>query len=80
MISFDEAYKIIEKSFNEIKPETEKVLLERSLHRTLAEEVTADIDLPPFNNSAMDGIAVKFNENITEWKIVGEQEIIRRWI
>jgi molybdopterin molybdotransferase len=72
MISFDEAYKIIEKSFNEIKPETEKVLLERSLHRTLAEEVTADIDLPPFNNSAMDGIAVKFNENITEWKIVGE--------
>ncbi|MCH7774695.1 MAG: molybdopterin molybdotransferase MoeA [Bacteroidetes bacterium] len=72
MISFDEAYKIIEKGFNEIKPETEKVLLERSLHRTLAEEVIADVDLPPFNNSAMDGIAVKYNENINEWKIVGE--------
>ena len=72
MISFDEAYKIIEKGFNEIKPETEKVLLEKSLHRTLAEEVIADIDLPPFNNSAMDGIAVKYNKNITDWKIVGE--------
>ncbi len=72
MISFDEAYKIIEKGFNEIKPETEKVLLERSLHRTLAEEVIADVDLPPFNNSAMDGIAVKYIENINEWKIVGE--------
>jgi len=72
MISFDEAYKIIEKGFNEIKPKTEKVLLERSLHRTLAEEVIADVDLPPFNNSAMDGIAVKYNENINEWKIVGE--------
>ncbi len=72
MISFDEAYKIIEKGFNEIKPETEKVLLERSLHRTLAEEVIADVDLPPFNNSAMDGIAVKYNKNINEWKIVGE--------
>jgi molybdopterin molybdotransferase len=72
MISFDEAYKIIEKGFNEIKPETEKVLLERSLHRTLAEDVIADVDLPPFNNSAMDGIAVKYNEKINEWKIVGE--------
>jgi len=72
MISFDEAYKIIEKGFNEVKPETEKVLLERSLHRTLAEDVIADVDLPPFNNSAMDGIAVKYNENINEWKIVGE--------
>ena len=72
MISFDEAYKIIEKGFNEINPETEKVLLERSLHRTLAEEVIADVDLPPFNNSAMDGIAVKYIEYINEWKIVGE--------
>ena len=72
MISFDEAYKIIEKGFNEIKPETEKVLLERSLHRTLAEDVIADVDLPPFNNSAMDGITVKYNENINEWKIIGE--------
>jgi molybdopterin molybdotransferase len=72
MISFDEAYKIIEKGFDEIKPGTEKVLLERSLHRTLAEHVIADVDLPPFNNSAMDGIAVKYNEKINEWKIVGE--------
>ncbi len=72
MISFDEACKIIEKGFHEIKPETEKVLLERSLHRTLAEDVIADVDLPPFNNSAMDGIAVKYNENINEWKIIGE--------
>ena len=72
MISFDEAYKIIEKGFNEIKPKTEKVLLERSLHKTLAEEVIADVDLPPFNNSAMDGIAVKHDVNINEWKIVGE--------
>jgi molybdopterin molybdotransferase len=72
MISFDEAYKIIEKGFGEIKPGTEKVLLERSLQRTLAEDVIADVDLPPFNNSAMDGIAVEYNENINEWKIVGE--------
>ena len=72
MILFEEAYKIIEKAFNEIVPGTEKVLLDNSLHRTLAEEVIADIDLPPFNNSAMDGIAVKYNKDITEWKIVGE--------
>jgi len=72
MISFDEAYNIIEKEFDKLKPETEKVLLENSLHRTLAEEVIADVELPPFNNSAMDGIAVIYNKSITEWKIVGD--------
>lgn len=72
MISFGEAYKIIEAGFSELKPGIEKVLLEKSLHRTLAEEVIADVDLPPFNNSAMDGIAVKYDENINVWRIIGE--------
>jgi molybdopterin molybdotransferase len=46
--------------------------LKKALHRTLAEDVIADIDLPPFNNSAMDGISVKYNVDIKEWKISGE--------
>ncbi|MBZ0284891.1 MAG: molybdopterin molybdotransferase MoeA [Anaerolineae bacterium] len=36
----------------------EKVSLFESLNRTLAEDVTADSDIPPFPNSSMDGFAV----------------------
>ena len=72
MISFEEASKIIENTFRQLKPDTEIIPFENALHRTLAEDVFADIDLPPFDNSAMDGIAIKFDENIKEWKIVGE--------
>jgi len=36
----------------------EEVLLTEALGRVLAEDVYADIDVPPFHNSAMDGYAV----------------------
>lgn len=38
---------------------TETVPLERALGRVLAADVTSPIPLPPFNNSAMDGYAVR---------------------
>jgi molybdopterin molybdotransferase len=40
-------------------PETEKVPLEAAHGRVLAHEVVAPIDLPPFDNSAVDGYAVR---------------------
>src|SRR5687767_3729725 len=39
--------------------ETESVALSASLGRTLAEDIRADIDVPPFSNSAMDGYAIR---------------------
>ncbi len=72
MKSFEEASRIIEEEFNKITLDIEPVKLENALHRTLAEDVVADVDLPPFDNSAMDGIAVKFNEQIKEWNVIGE--------
>src|SRR5579883_2989577 len=36
----------------------EEVVLTEALGRVLAEDVYADIDVPPFHNSAMDGYAV----------------------
>ena len=39
--------------------ETESVLLENTQGRILAEEITADIDLPGFSRSTMDGYAVR---------------------
>jgi len=38
---------------------TQTVPLREALGRTLAEDIAADIDLPPFDNSAVDGYAVR---------------------
>jgi molybdopterin molybdotransferase len=72
MISYDEAYKIVFEAFSKIKFEVETVDILDLLNRVLAEDIISDIDLPPFDNSAMDGIAIKFNGKVKEWKIVGE--------
>ena len=41
---------------------TEAVALADADHRILAEPVTAGLDLPPFDNSAVDGYAVRFDD------------------
>jgi molybdopterin molybdotransferase len=60
MISVSEAQKIISEQVFELK--TEEVLLELACGRVLAEEVQADRDYPPFNRSAMDGVALRAAE------------------
>jgi len=72
MIPYSEAYKIIRDEFLKLKLNTEEVDLLNSLNRILAEDVYADTNLPPFDNSAMDGYAVKFNPSRKEWKLIGE--------
>lgn len=41
---------------------TEAIGFEKSLGRVLAEDMTADRDLPPYNRVAMDGIAIKYSD------------------
>ena len=72
MISFEEAKSILKTEFGKLKLETEQVDLVDSVGRILAEDIYSDINLPPFDNSAMDGIAIHFAPGIREWKIVGE--------
>lgn len=72
MIAFADAYKIISNEVKKLKLQTEEVDLLDSLNRILAEDVYADTNLPPFDNSAMDGYAVKFNPSRKQWKMVGE--------
>ncbi len=71
MLSYNEALEIIKKEINNIPLKIEEVDLLDSTNRILAEDVIADIDLPPFDNSAMDGYAIKFSER-KSWKIIGE--------
>lgn len=56
-ISVEEARAYILKHFHPL--EAERVPLLDSLDRVLAEDIIADMNVPPFNNSAMDGYAVR---------------------
>ena len=77
MISISEALEIIKRETFSLAAET--IDLEESVNRILAEDVFADMDLPPFNRSQMDGFAVRAGEvesatekNPAKLKILGE--------
>ena len=63
-VSVDEA---LERFFNTIslrEPEIEEVEIDDGLGRSLAEDIYADYDVPPFDRSAMDGYAVRSIDTI----------------
>ena len=62
MISVDEALEYVLKHFQPLEPEEVEIL--DALDRVLAEDVYSDIDIPPFDNSAMDGYAVRALDTI----------------
>jgi len=73
MIPIYEAFRIIDQEVTQLKVET--VLLESSVKRVLAEDVVADMDLPPFDRSQMDGFAViseDTKEAPVKLKLIGE--------
>ncbi len=57
MIEFEEAFGIVMKSA--FKTESETISFIDSCGRILDEDITSDIDMPPFNRSAMDGYACR---------------------
>jgi len=76
MISFDQAKSIVNK--NIITLDTELIDLIKSGGRVLAEDIRATFDMPRFNNSSMDGFAVRAcdlegasNESPITLKLVG---------
>ncbi len=73
MISISEALEIIERETFALPAETVK--LENAVGRVLAGEIRADMDLPPFDRSQMDGFAVKTDDvknAPVRLKIIGE--------
>jgi molybdenum cofactor synthesis domain-containing protein len=58
LISREKALKTILNSVNPLD-RTERVSIEESSSRILAEDIVADKDVPPFNRAAMDGYAVR---------------------
>jgi len=58
MIKFEEAFEIVLQSVNDTI-DTEHINYLDSLGRILAEDVNSDINMPPFDKSAMDGFACR---------------------
>lgn len=57
MIPYEQAIDIVRNNAQQLG--TEAVALQDSLNRVLRQEVTSDIDMPPFDKSAMDGYACR---------------------
>jgi len=57
MITFEEALQKV--LFHSIETDTEVVVLQQTLNRILAEPVCSDMNMPPFDKSAMDGYACR---------------------
>lgn len=57
MIPVEEALDLILARFEPLEPEEVHIL--EGLGRVLAEDVYSDVDIPPFDNSAMDGYAIQ---------------------
>ena len=68
MINFSEAYDIVINSVKETG--TEKVDLYNSLDRILAQDVMSDLDMPPFDKSAMDGYACRSEDLEHELSVI----------
>ena len=68
MIKFEEAYKIVSEAG--VILNTKKVTLNNSLGFVLAEDVKSDMNMPPFDKSAMDGYACKEVDMANELEVV----------
>lgn len=68
MIEFIEAYGIVMKSVTETESET--IPFYESCGRILDEDISSDIDMPPFNRSAMDGFACHSEDIKSELEVV----------
>ncbi len=68
MVLFEEALEIVEKS--SCLKGTERINYTRSLGRVLAEDVRSDMEMPPFNKSAVDGYACKKEDLTNEMEVI----------
>jgi len=83
-LGFEEARQIILEKINPLGPE--KINLMETLGRVLAEDIIAGRNLPPWDNSAMDGFAVRARDlenaggkNPVELKVIGDLPAGKQW-
>jgi molybdenum cofactor synthesis domain-containing protein len=59
LLTFDEAKQVIRRHFNPRPLGVEEIPLLQAYNRVLAEDVSASLNIPPFDRSTVDGYAVK---------------------
>ena len=69
MITLNQAIDIIQSKVNPIK-ETEQVNLWDSIGRVLASDVVSDMNMPPFNKTAVDGYACRMEDASNELEVI----------
>jgi molybdopterin molybdotransferase len=72
MLSFKEAIQLIEDEFLLLSKNIIEVNLSDSTGLTLAEDIYADVNIPAFDNSSMDGYAIHYQGDEKSWNITGE--------
>ncbi|MEP6923866.1 MAG: gephyrin-like molybdotransferase Glp [Pyrinomonadaceae bacterium] len=80
MIPVSQAIEIVKQNTPRLKTET--AALEFACQRILAQPIIADMDMPPFNRSQMDGYAVKASDTKNapvRLRIVGESSAGKSW-
>ncbi|MCB9225328.1 MAG: molybdopterin molybdotransferase MoeA [Crocinitomicaceae bacterium] len=70
MINVNDAIALVDKTAN-ISVPVEMELIQ-ALDHVLGEDIYSPINMPPFDQSAMDGFAVNFDSKITTYKVIGE--------
>jgi molybdopterin molybdotransferase len=70
LLPIDEALAVVAAQIRPLDPE--RVRLEHAHGRFLTEDLTAEVDLPPFANSAMDGFAVRAADAPGTLTVIGE--------
>ncbi len=70
MVSYKEAMELALAATKK-QIESEVINIEEALSRVVVKDIYATRDLPPFDNSAMDGYAFKYNEKRNRYKIAG---------
>ena len=70
MISVEEAIEAVKNSCFPLK-QTEKVSLNKGLGSILSEDILSPINMPPFNQSAMDGYALYLHDS-NEYDLIDE--------
>jgi molybdopterin molybdotransferase len=68
MIEFEEAFGIVMKPV--IETQSEFIPFNDSCNRILAEDITSDVDMPPFNRSAVDGYACHRTDLNNELEVI----------
>src|SRR5687768_4598602 len=70
MISVQEAQQLV--TGNTFVRGPEEIPVRDIQNRVLCEDIFSPLDLPPFDQSAMDGYAVRFNGDSSSFKVIGE--------